>query len=140
MTKLVAQAVQLFRRPEPPLAAGPVAARTGATAMMDVSDGLLLDAGRVAEASGLDLVIDPAAPALAGAAQQLTPLAAQFGINPLDWVLTGGEDHALLATFPAGVDLPSGWSGIGRCVPGCGQVQVLGNYQPEHQGWDHFTK
>jgi len=80
-------------RPEPPVALGPAAADAGATAMMDVSDGLLLDATRLADASGvtIDLSGIPDGPAL-----------------------RGGEDHALLATFPAGASLPEGFRLVGR--------------------------
>lgn len=48
-----AKAIGLFLRPEPVLMLGPVAARAGATSLMDVSDGLLRDAGRIAQASGV---------------------------------------------------------------------------------------
>ncbi|MBN9179418.1 MAG: thiamine-phosphate kinase, partial [Microbacterium sp.] len=67
-------------RPAPPIGLGPVAARAGATAMMDVSDGLALDASRMAEASGItiDLAVDA------------------LGDDPAS-ALRGGEDHALLA-------------------------------------------
>ncbi|MCL1897574.1 MAG: thiamine-phosphate kinase [Micrococcales bacterium] len=138
LDSLAAEAVQVYLRPNPPIEAGPVAAQAGATAMIDISDGLLLDAGRVAHASGLDLVLDPARPALASPTQQLAPLAKRLGTNSLEWVLTGGEDHALLATFPAQLDLPEGWVGIGQCKEGTDQVKVLGDFQPARQGWDHF--
>ena len=136
---LAGLAVQAYRRPVPPLAAGPAAAVAGATAMLDVSDGLLMDAGRLAQASGVDLVIDPEAATLAKTVQALAPLAAQLERNPLDWVLTGGEDHALLATFPTEGGLPEGWAGIGHCEAGQGQVKLLGDYQPPNAGWDHFA-
>ena len=139
--EVIDQAVRAYRRPHPPLAAGPAAAQAEASAMIDVSDGLLMDAGRIAQASGVDLVLDTGAAALAGPARALTELAAQLGTNALDWVLTGGEDHALLATFPAGGDLPEGWSGIGHCLPGQGQARLLGGgHQPVHPGWDHFAE
>lgn len=104
-------------RPEPPLDAGPVAARAGASAMMDVSDGLLLDATRLAEASGVTL-------ALVGG----TDAAA----------LTGGEDHALLATFPPG-PLPDGFREIGRVEPrGDHPVTVDGDAPVGRGGWDPY--
>ena len=108
-------AVAAHRRPEPPYAAGPEAADAGATAMCDVSDGLLADAGHIARASGVDLEIDRAALVRtclepSGPLQQV---GAALGVDPLAWVLTGGEDHALLATFPAGAALPDGWTAIG---------------------------
>lgn len=109
-------AVRAHRRPQPPYAAGPAAADAGATAMCDVSDGLLADAGHLAEASGVVVEIDRAA--LSAVALDppgpLPQVAAALGVDPLAWVLTGGEDHALLATFPAGATLPPGWSVVGR--------------------------
>jgi thiamine-monophosphate kinase len=108
-------AVAAHRRPTPPYAAGPAAAAAGATAMCDVSDGLLADAAHLARASGVDVDVDRAALVRAtlepdGPLQQV---ASALGGDPLAWVLTGGEDHALLATFPAGVALPDGWTAIG---------------------------
>ncbi len=108
-------AVAAHRRPQPPYAAGPAAAAAGATAMCDVSDGLLADAGHVAEASGVDVDLDRAALVRACLEPEgpLQQVAAALGGDPLAWVLTGGEDHALLATFPADAALPDGWTRIG---------------------------
>ncbi|MGY1746721.1 thiamine-phosphate kinase [Blastococcus sp. SYSU D00695] len=108
-------AVRAHRRPQPPYAAGPAAADAGATAMCDVSDGLLADAGHIARASGVVLDVDAAALA-AVTLDDSGPLAqvgAALGADPLGWVLTGGEDHALLATFPADATLPPGWAAVG---------------------------
>jgi thiamine-monophosphate kinase len=121
-------AVAAHRRPEPPYAAGPAAAEAGATAMCDVSDGLLADAGHVAEASGVLIDVDRAALVratleLPGPLQQV---AAALGGDPMVWVLTGGEDHALLATLPAGADLPEGWTPIGVVREGEPGVRVDG--------------
>jgi len=80
------------RRPVPPIADGPRAARAGATAMLDLSDGLAIDAGRLARASGVTLALEV----------DLDPVA-----------LHGGEDHGLLATFPADTVLPGGFRRIG---------------------------
>ncbi|RFU19474.1 thiamine-phosphate kinase [Geodermatophilus marinus] len=122
--------VQAHRRPTPPYAAGPDAADAGATAMCDVSDGLLADAGHLAEESGVVVDVDRAA--LVRATLQpsgpLQQVAAALGGDPLAWVLTGGEDHALLATFPAGAVLPAGWAAVGavREAPGGAAVTVDG--------------
>jgi thiamine-monophosphate kinase len=123
-----AAAVAAHRRPTPPYAAGPAAADAGATAMCDVSDGLLADAGHLAEESGVLVDVDRAALVratleLPGPLQQV---AAALGGDPMAWVLTGGEDHALLATFPAGSGLPEGWAPIGTVRAGDPGVRVDG--------------
>ncbi|SFT75038.1 thiamine-phosphate kinase [Geodermatophilus amargosae] len=120
--------VTAHRRPTPPYAAGPAAADAGATAMCDVSDGLLADAGHLASDSGVVLDVDRAALVRAtleppGPLQQV---AAALGADPLAWVLTGGEDHALLATFPPSVALPDGWLAVGRVEEGEPGVFVSG--------------
>jgi thiamine-monophosphate kinase len=121
-----AVAVAAHRRPTPPYAAGPAAADAGATAMCDVSDGLLADAGHLADDSGVVVDVDRAALVRAtleppGPLQQV---AAALGGDPLAWVLTGGEDHALLATFPAGAALPAGWTPIGSVAEASGSPGV----------------
>ncbi|GAA2214906.1 thiamine-phosphate kinase [Nonomuraea monospora] len=130
---LLAEAVAGHRRPCPPYAMGPQAAGLGATAMLDVSDGLLQDLGHVAQASGVRVELDPEAfpvgEAVAAAAKEL-------GADPLEWVLAGGEDHALAAVFPAEVRLPDGWHVVGRVARGEG-VLVRGR-DIAHRGWDHF--
>jgi thiamine-monophosphate kinase len=129
-------AVSRQRRPEPPLAAGPEAAAAGATAMLDLSDGLLRDGGRIARASGVVIDLEAAALAtdVAGLTDALGPELA------LDCVLAGGEEHSLLATFPAGV-LPAGWRAIGGVrTPGEGErpAILVDGRVVTHMGWDHF--
>lgn len=138
------KAADLFNRPQPPLAAGPAAARAGATAMMDISDGLLRDAGRLAAASGTSLDLD--AVVLRELATELAECAQTLGVDPLDWVLTGGEDHGLLSTFPAGAVLPHGFITIGSVVSADAAqpaVTVGGrNFKSVVDGavgWDHFA-
>ncbi|GAA4188778.1 thiamine-phosphate kinase [Streptosporangium oxazolinicum] len=127
--------IDAHRRPRPPYARGPEAAALGATAMLDVSDGLLQDLGHVAEAAGVALVLDPEAftvpPVMREAARPL-------GVDPLEWVLSGGDDHALAATFPAHVRLPEGWNVVGHVIEGEG-VQVKGLLL-DRGGWDHFRE
>jgi len=53
-------------------------------------------------------------------------VAAALGGDPLAWVLTGGEDHALVATFPPGAQLPGGWVRIGTVDAGAPGVRVDG--------------
>ena len=129
-------AVERQRRPQPPLAAGPEAAAAGATAMLDLSDGLLRDGGRIARASRVVIDLDPQA--LAGDVAALT--GALGSEAALDCVLAGGEEHSLLATFPAGA-LPEGWRVIGSVrAPSDGEAAgiVVAGRAVAHTGWDHF--
>lgn len=115
--------VAAHRRPEPPYALGPALAAAGATAMCDVSDGLVADLGHLARASGV--VIGLHSGRLADDAVALSD------------VLTGGEDHALVATLPPGTPLPDGCRTIGR-VSG-GEPAVLVDGEPAAGGWSHFS-
>lgn len=129
----------VHRSPEPPLAAGPAAARAGATAMLDVSDGLLRDAGRLARASGVGLDLSPEA--LTQDVAALAPAAALAGADPWAWVLGGGEDHGMLATFPPDVALPAPFRAIGTVTSDSSAGEVLvGGAAPDvaSVGWDHF--
>jgi thiamine-monophosphate kinase len=122
------------RRPQPPYHAGPQAARLGATAMIDISDGLLQDLGHVAAASGVSIDIDPAR--LPGTAP-LRAAARRLRADWQDWALAGGEDHALAATFPAGTELPAGWTALGEVRAGSG-VLVGSRPRGGPGGWNHF--
>jgi thiamine-monophosphate kinase len=153
------QLVSAHLRPEPPLAAGVAAAEAGATAMLDLSDGLLRDAGRLAAASGVRLDLD--AGAFAGDRDVLRSaaraVAAAKGLGDpgwgpgradvdgiLDgWIWGGGEDHSLLATFPPDAPLPAGWTAVGRVLEalsdGAARAVTIGGEVPDvGQGWDHF--
>ena len=99
--------------PNVPYGQGAVAARAGATAMVDVSDGLLADLGHVARASGVTIDVDTTALEIA---EPLQTVGAATRVDPLLLVLTGGEDHALVATFPPG-RVPPGWTTIGAVGP-----------------------
>lgn len=126
--------VEAYRRPEVPYAAGPVAARHGATSMIDVSDGLLQDLGHVATASvvGIDVRTDAFS-----VPPQMRDAASALGLDPYQWLLAGGEDHALAATFPPGEPLPEGWREIGTVHDGSG-VTVDRKPWSGPTGWDHF--
>lgn len=143
--------VAAYLRPDAPLGAGPAAADAGATAMLDVSDGLLRDAGRLARASGV--VVDLSSGELARDVAGLVPAAVGLAVATDDsggprrahgWVLSGGEDHGLLATFPADVAdraLPEGFREIGQVVAvgGAGAGVTLDGREPDEPvGWDHF--
>jgi thiamine-monophosphate kinase len=121
-----AHLIDAHRRPRPPYGAGAEAVRLGATALIDVSDGLVQDLGHVAAASGVRIDLDGAA----------LPIPAELGPDGRGFVLTGGDDHAFAGTFPRATALPATWRAIGRVVAGEG-VTIDG--RPHGlTGWDHF--
>lgn len=130
-------AVDAQRVPSVPYGAGRMAARAGATAMLDVSDGLLADLNHIAQASGVWIDLDSGAFEIP---EPVAVVAAAVNKDPLDFVLTGGEDHALAACFPPG-ELPEGFTAVG-VVHAPGQdgpgVTVDGRPHEGHGGWEHF--
>lgn len=120
--------------PQPPYGQGRVAAESGATAMTDVSDGLLADLGHIAEASGVG--VDLSTAALTGDRDELAGAAEAVGADAWAWVLGGGEDHALVATFPG--PPPSGWREIGRVQDHPVGVSVDGAAWQGNPGWQSF--
>jgi thiamine-monophosphate kinase len=128
--------VDAHRCPQPPYDDGPVAARRGATAMIDISDGLLADVGHLARASGVGVAIDADA---VGVDDELTAMGRGLGVDPRSWVLTGGEDHALAATFPAAVTLPSGFRAIGAVTDGSGVTVTGVELAGQSAGYEHFS-
>ncbi len=126
--------VEAYRRPEPPYDAGGIAAEAGATAMIDVSDGLVADAGHVATASGVAIDLHRAAFEVP---EPLHAVGAALGADPLQFILGGGDDHALLATFPDVASVPDGWLVVGEVGDGEG-VTVDGDAFEGPSGWTHF--
>lgn len=131
--------VDVYRRPVPQLEAGRGLARH-AHAMMDVSDGLLLDARRMAEASGCAALIDLDA----------LPLSKEFRRLSGDslFAATGGDDYALLAALPSGLDpatlsLPQGTTitRIGSLEGGEPAIRLVSGGRPvevpEKLGYEH---
>jgi thiamine-monophosphate kinase len=123
--------VEAYRRPAVPYQAGPQAGELGATSLIDVSDGLLQDLGHVATASvvGIDIRRD--------AFDVPDQMRDALGVDPYEWLLAGGDDHALAATFPPGVSLPPEWRIIGSVHEGTG-VTVDRKPWQGGMGWDHF--
>ena len=139
--------VEAYRRPEPPYDAGLAAAEAGATAMIDVSDGLVADAGHIASASGVAIDLHRGAFEIP---EPLQAVGAALGADPVQFILGGGDDHAIVATFPAGTALPEGFTVIGSVsgpvsVSGDGPgdegavVTVDGAAYAGKKGWSHFT-
>lgn len=127
-------AVQAYRRPEPPYAAGPQAAEAGATSMIDISDGLLADLGHIAVASAVAIDVDSSAFEIG---EPLTSVGAAIGKDPMVFVLTGGEDHPLVATYASDTALPSGWTAIGSVREGSG-VTVDDEAYEGSAGYEHY--
>jgi thiamine-monophosphate kinase len=107
--------------PSPPVGAGVVAALAGATAMLDVSDGLARDARRIAEASGVGIDFRSGA----------------LGIDPLT-ALAGAEDHGLLAAFPADVAPPHPFEVVGVANDDAGSLTLDGE-PVDTSGWDPYA-
>ncbi len=127
LTTTEQRAVTAQLRPSPPIGLGPLAADAGATALMDVSDGLALDASRMAAASGVTIALDA------------TELASLGGGLDVAAALEGGEDHGLLAAFPAEARLPDGFRSVGRVEqPGPAPVLVDGAPYSGRGGWDPY--
>ncbi len=123
--------VTRYERPTARLILGQ-ALRECATACIDISDGLLADAGHVAAASGVAIHIDSTLLPLSEA------LCASVALpQAQDWALAGGDDYELLFTLPGKVPLPEGCTEIGRVHAGGG---ISCDRTPECIGYDHFAR
>ena len=130
--------VEAYARPEPPYEAGLLAARAGATAMIDVSDGLVADVGHIAADSAVTIDLRRDAFELA---EPLQAVGSALGVDPMQFILGGGDDHAIAATFPADVELPAGFTPIGEVSEageGGAVVTVDGAAYDGPAGWAHF--
>lgn len=133
-------AVEAQRVPQVPYGQGAVAAAAGATSMIDVSDGLIADLGHVARASGVTVDLTSAAFEIP---DPLRAVSAATGTDPYRLLLTGGEDHALAATFPSADAVPDGWrvvGSVGDASEDAAQPPVLvdGAEFEGAPGFDHF--
>lgn len=130
--------VEAHRRPRPPYGLGAAAAAAGATAMIDVSDGLLADLAHVSRASGVRIELSSEALPVDDC---LRSAAAAFNLDPVGWALTGGDDHPLAATFPPNAGIPQGFVVVGHVTApdeSGGRVAVDGRIRDESGGYSHF--
>ena len=167
MIAVCERAVESQHHPVSPIPAGEVARQHQASSMLDLSDGLVKDAGRVAAASGVQMRLDRAA--VDAFAEPLLPLARlllvigernEVGESPASlartFVLVGGEDHGLLATFPG--DVPEEFVPLGTCVADAperglsaelygserrhdtvtGAAVVMDGRSLDGMGWEHY--
>ena len=137
-------------RPVARVGEGRTLAVSGATAMMDVSDGLAIDLGRICAASGVGARLRTADVPVA---PELIEVREILGVDPLELALGGGEDYELLATLPAArvaeaaaaLDERFGCrlTEIGEIMDGDGltAVEADGRDRPlEAKGWDHLAR
>lgn len=167
MLAVCERAVDSQHHPVSPIPAGEVARQHKASSMLDLSDGLVKDAGRVAAASGVQMRLDRAA--VDAFAEPLLPLARlllaigernEMGESPASlartFVLVGGEDHGLLATFPG--EVPEEFVPLGTCVADAperglsaelygaerrhetvaGAAVVMDGRSLDGMGWEHY--
>ena len=117
----------------------------GATAMCDLSDGLLVDVTRISEASGIGIKINLDNLDLSS----LSEVGIELAVDPISWVLTSGEEHLFIATLPPSAALPEGVLQIGEVIQGSG-VEVVGEFSDARttiessskspNEWKHFEK
>ena len=126
-------------RPQPNYRAAAAAADAGATAMIDTSDGFLVDLGHLAGASGVVVDIDLAQLPIDA---DVEAAAALLGHDSVTWRLAGGEDHLVLAAFPPGTVLPPGFTLLGTASERRGgdepHVLVCGRPWSGPAGYEHF--
>ncbi len=134
--------VDAFRVPEIDYSAGARAAKSGATSMIDISDGLVADLEHIACDSGVCIELDTKK---FDVPEELVSTAAAFGTDPIAWILAGGDDHAIVATFPPKKRMPAGFTAIGKVTQDpVGEILINGvayrDAYEELPGFRHFSQ
>ena len=124
--------LSIHKKPIVPYALG--AKFAGINAMVDISDGLLSEAGHIAKASKVGIILEGELISQLPGFTEISKVAVEMNIDPWLWVLTGGEDHAFLG---CNNELPEGAFEIGRVIEGTG-VKVNGASEIKDLGWRHF--
>ncbi len=108
-----------------------------ASAMSDISDGLVSDARNIARASKVDLNFDTNALEASPDFKDLAELATELGVDVYDWILSGGEDHFFIATVPEKYADKNLGIQVGKVVAGSGLITIDG-LQTQRAGYQHF--
>ena len=108
-----------------------------ASAMSDISDGLVSDARNIARASKVDLNFDTNALEASPDFKDLAELATELGVDVYDWIFSGGEDHFFIATVPEKYADKNLGLQVGKVVAGSGLIMIDGE-QTQRAGYQHF--
>lgn len=120
-----------------PKLVAPIKLMEVASAMSDISDGLVSDARNMARASKVDLNFDTNALEASPDFKDLGELATELGVDVYDWILSGGEDHFFIATVPEKYADKNLGIQVGKVVAGSGLITIDG-VQTQRAGYQHF--
>jgi len=120
-----------------PKLVAPIKLMEVASAMSDISDGLVSDARNIARASKVDLNFDTNAFEASPDFKDLGELATELGVDVYDWILSGGEDHFFIATVPEKYADKNLGIQVGKVVAGSGLITIDG-VQTQRAGYQHF--
>ena len=120
-----------------PKLVAPIKLMEVASAMSDISDGLVSDARNIARASKVDLNFDTNALEASPDFKDLGELATELGVDVYDWILSGGEDHFFIATVPEKYADKNLGIQVGKVVAGSGLITIDG-VQTQRAGYQHF--
>ena len=120
-----------------PKLVAPIKLMEVASAMSDISDGLVSDARNIARASKVDLNFDTNALEASPDFKDLAELATELEVDVYDWIFSGGEDHFFIATVPEKYADKNLGIQVGKVVAGNGLILIDGE-QTQRAGYQHF--